>query len=147
MDEAGILEYIRANLRWFMADGLGWPRPGGLPKYYSEHQDEWTTDMMAVEMMREAAAAAEVRATRSDRTASYGMTQESDSLLASIRWLADEGHSEAEIAEKLKMPERCVRNSLLLGPSAYLPYAQAPVQPEDVQSFIDALKQWQRGEA
>ena len=50
--------YVMENMGYFCdphPEGLGWPRPGGVPKYYLDHPDEWELDLNRIEDLREAA--------------------------------------------------------------------------------------------
>ena len=118
---ARIGKYIRENMDYFCSpppEGLGWPRPGGLPKYYLNNQEEWELDLQRVEALRKAARLREVVEGR-DLTSSRRMASETRELLDAIRKMHHDGHTPAQIAEILGVRERAIINVLALGPSAY----------------------------
>ena len=79
-----IRKYIQKHERYFEA--LGFQRPGGLPRYYTEQRpEEWPLDLAKVERLKREEQARETAASRSDRTASSGMSEEARDLLDSIR--------------------------------------------------------------
>ena len=85
-----IRKYIQKHERYF--ETLGFQRPGGLPRYYTEQRpEEWPLDLAKVERMKREEQARDRDASRSDRTASSGMSQEARDLLDSIRSLAGQG--------------------------------------------------------
>ena len=110
MDEGQIREYIRANLVHFGPAGLGWQRPGGLPKYYAQHPEEWADDLAMVEYLRKTDAARARAAAAADAkgqtTASTGVSEDTRRLFDSVRRLARAGCGVQEIATELSMPER-----------------------------------------
>lgn len=128
-----IRNYLRENMDYFCSpppEGLGWPRPGGLPRYYLDRPEEWELDLQRVEALKRAARLRQAAAD-GDLTASRRMAAETRELLVSIMRMHREGRSAAEIAEVLGVRERAVINVLALGPAAYDPLAQgAPVDPK-----------------
>ena len=85
-----IRKYIQKHERYFEA--LGFQRPGGLPRYYTEQRpEEWPLDLAKVERLKREEQARDRAASRSDRTASSGMSEEARDLLDSIRSLASQG--------------------------------------------------------
>ena len=55
---ARIGNYIRENMDYFCSpapEGLGWPRPGGLPEYYLGKPVDWELDLQRVEALKKAA--------------------------------------------------------------------------------------------
>ena len=129
---AKIARYIRENMGYFCAPppgGLGWPRPGGLPKYYLSNPEEWALDLQRVEDLKKAARLLEV-AEGGDLTASRTMAQETRELLDSIRRMHQEGLAPSAIAEVLGVRERAIINVLALGPMAYdASTSGSPVDP------------------
>ena len=70
-----IRKYVQKHERYFEA--LGFQRPGGLPRYYAEQRpEEWPLDLAKVERLKREEQAREKAASRSDRTASSGMSEE-----------------------------------------------------------------------
>ena len=124
MDEGEIRRFIQTNLKYFGPDGLGWPRPGGLPKYYTQHPEEWSIDLAQVEELRRRDAAraraeqmARIKAAAVDQsgggaTASSGMSDDTRSLFRQVNKMSVAGRAVKEISAQLSMPERCVRNAL-----------------------------------
>ena len=96
-----IRQYIQKHERYFEA--LGFQRPGGLPRYYTEQRpEEWPLDLAKVERLKREEQARERAASRSDRTASSGMSQEARDLLDSISSLAGQGLTPGQIAARLR---------------------------------------------
>ena len=130
---ARIGKYVQENMDYFCSpppEGLGWPRPGGLPKYYLNNPEEWELDLQRVEALRKAARLREV-IEGSDLTASRKMAAETRELLDSIRRMHQEGLSTAAIAEVLGVRERAIINVLALGSMAYdAGTAGSPVDPK-----------------
>ena len=118
MDESEIRKFIQANLKHFGPDGLGWPRPGGLPKFYAQHPEEWSIDLAQVEDLRRKDAAraradqmARTRAAAEDQsgggaTGSSGMSDDTRSLFRKINQLSLAGRQVKQISDQLSMPER-----------------------------------------
>ena len=131
LDRTG--KYIRENMDYFCSPppkGLGWPRPGGLPKYYLNNTEEWELDLQRVEALKKAARLREV-VEGGDITASRKMATETREILDSIRKMHREGLTPAAIAEALGVKERAVINVLALGPAAYDANASgAPLDPK-----------------
>ena len=101
---ARIRKYIQDNMHYFcdpQPEGIGWPRPGGLPKYYIDNPDEWELDLQRVQDLKKAARRREAALGREDTTVSRGMAPETKEVLDSIRRMHQEGRSTAEIAEVL----------------------------------------------
>ena len=120
-----IRKYIQKHERYFEA--LGFQRPGGLPRYYTEQRpEEWPLDLAKVERLKREEQARDRAASRSDRTASSGMSEEARDLLDSIRSLASQGLTPGQIAAQLRLIEDGVRNVLAMGRHAYNPDAEAP---------------------
>ena len=118
---ARIGKYIRENMDYFCSpppEGLGWPRPGGLPKYYLNNQEEWGLDLQRVEALKKAAKLREVVEV-SDLTSSRRMASETRELLDAIRKMHQDGRTPAEIADVLGVRERAIINVLALGSAAY----------------------------
>ena len=66
-----IRRYVQKHERYFEA--LGFQRPGGLPRYYTEQRpEEWPLDLAKVERLKREEQARDRAASRSDRTASSG---------------------------------------------------------------------------
>ena len=109
-----IRKYVLTNERYFEA--LGFQRPGGLPRYYTEQRpEEWPLDLAKVERLkREEREKARAEAV-SDRTASSGMSEEARSLIDNIRRLASQGLTPEQIAGQLRLIEDGVRNVLAMG--------------------------------
>ena len=109
-----IRKYVQKHERYFEA--LGFQRPGGLPRYYTEQRpEEWPLDLAKVERLKREEQAREKAASRSDRTASSGMSEEARKLLDSIRSLASQGLTPKQIAAQLRLVEDGVRNVLDMG--------------------------------
>ena len=128
---ARIGKYIRENMDYFCSpppEGLGWPRPGGLPKYYLNNPKEWGLDLQRVESLKKAAKLREV-VEGSDLTSSRRMASETRDLLDAIRKMHQDGQTPTEIAESLGVRERAIINVLALGPTAY--DRSAPGEPVD----------------
>ena len=136
-----IRQYIQKHERYFEA--LGFQRPGGLPRYYTEQRpEEWPLDLAKVERLkredRDRAAA------HSDRTASSGMSEEARQLLDSIRSLAGQGLTPGQIAARLRLVEDGVRNVLAIGQHAYDPEAEAPAHTPEIAAYRNgfARRSW-----
>ena len=146
MDEGEIRKFIRANLKYFGREGLGWPRPGGLPKYYAQHPEEWLDDLaMAGELRRKDAAQAKAAAAdqaRGGPTASSGMSEATRALFESVKTLYAASLGLPEIASRLSMPERCVRNALALGHNADTPHTEARDHGPEVERYLGANYRW-----
>ena len=122
-----IRKYIQQHEPYFEA--LGFQRPGGLPRYYTEQRpEEWPLDLAKVERLKREEQARDRAASRSDRTASSGMSEEARDLLDSIRSLAGQGLTPGQIAAQLRLIEDGVRNVLAMGRHAYNPEAEAQVR-------------------
>ena len=135
---AKIHKYILDNLRYFCdphPEGLGWERPGGIPKFYVEHPEQWTLDLKRVEDLKRAARRREAVLGREDTTVSRGMASETKEILDTIRRMYQEGRSSAEIAEFLGVRERAITQVLLMGDGAYDNSASAPVISPVVNTF------------
>ena len=91
-----IRKYVLTNERYF--EDLGFQRPGGLPRYYTEQRpEEWPLDLAKVERLKREEREKARAAALSDRTASSGMSEEARSLLDRIRSLACPGtHARAD---------------------------------------------------
>ena len=138
-----IRKYIQKHERYFEA--LGFQRPGGLPRYYTEiHPEEWPLDLAKVERMKREEQARDRDASRSDRTASSGMSQEARDLLDSIRSLAGQGLTPKQIAARLRLVEGGVRNVLAMGRHAYDPDAVAPAHTPEIRAYRNgfARRSW-----
>ena len=108
-----IRKYIQQHESYFEA--LGFQRPGGLPRYYTEQRpEEWPLDLAKVERLKREEQARDRAASRSDRTASSGMSEEARDLLDSIRSLAGQGLTPGQIAAQLTLIEDGVRNVLAM---------------------------------
>ena len=154
MDEGEIRRFIQANLKYFGPEGLGWPRPGGLPKYYAQHPEEWPSDLAQVEDLRRRDAArakaeqmARTRTAAADQsgggaTASSGMSDDTKRLFREINQLSLAGRQVEQISEQLLMPERCVRNALALRHNADSPHAGAPDHGPEVGRYLGANYRW-----
>ena len=154
MDEGEIRRFIQTNLKYFGPDGLGWPRPGGLPKYYTQHPEEWSIDLAQVEELRRRDAAraraeqmARIKAAAVDQsgggaTASSGMSDDTRSLFRQVNKMSVAGRAVKEISAQLSMPERCVRNALALRHNADSPYAEAPDHGPEVGRYLGANYRW-----
>ena len=135
---ARIRKYIQENMRYFCAqppEGIGWPRPGGLPKYYIDNPDEWQLDLQRVQDLKKAARRREAALGREDTTVSRGMAPETKEVLDSIRRMHQEGHSTAEIAEVLGVREQAITQVLLMGNGAYDTRASGPAFSPVVDAF------------
>lgn len=143
-DMERVRRYILENEEFFGPGGLGWPRPGGLPKYYSEHPDEWSLDLAKVERLKREKQAKDTAAARSDRTASTGMSEETRRLLAAVQTLRGEGYPPEDISQRLQVPVHAVLNALALGRRAHDPKAQAPAHSPEVEAFLNgfAKRSW-----
>ena len=142
-DQKNDLEYIRQYIqkheRYFEA--LGFQRPGGLPRYYTEQRpEEWPLDLAKVERLKREEQARERAASHSDRTASSGMSQEARDLLDSISSLAGQGLTPGQIAARLELVEDGVRNVLAMGRHADDPQAEAPVHTPEVSGLPQRLR-------
>ncbi len=154
MDEGEIRKFIQANLKYFGPEGLGWPRPGGLPKYYAQRPEEWAIDLAQVEDLRRKDASlakaeqmARTRAAAADQsgggaTGSSGMSDDTRSLFREINQLSLAGRQVEQISAQLSMPERCVRNALALRHNADSPYAEAPDHGPEVTGYLGANYRW-----
>ena len=135
-----IQQFIYENVPWFCdphPDGLGWPRPGGLPEFYLNNPNQYMLDLKRIQDLKRAALLREV-AEASGHTASRRMAAETRELLDAIRKMHEEGRTPAAIAEALGIRERAVSNVLALGPGAYDPSASgAPVDPR-LNAFVRA---------
>ena len=135
--------YIQKHERYFEA--LGFQRPGGLPRYYTEQRpEEWPLDLIKVERLKREEQARERAAAHSDRTASSGMSQEARDLLDRIRALADQGLTPGQIAARLRLVEDGVRNVLAMGRHAYDPDAVAPAHTPEIRAYRNgfARRSW-----
>ena len=135
--------YIQKHERYFEA--LGFQRPGGLPRYYTEQRpEEWPLDLIKVERLKREEQARETAASHSDRTASSGMSQEARDLLDSIRALAGQGLTPGQIAARLGLVEDGVRNVLAMGRHAYDPDAVAPAHAPEIRAYRNgfARRSW-----
>ena len=135
--------YIQKHERYFEA--LGFQRPGGLPRYYTEQRpEEWPLDLIKVERLKREEQARETAASHSDRTASSGMSQEARDLLDSIRALAGQGLTPKQIAARLSLVEDGVRNVLAMGRHAYDPDAVAPAHTPEIRAYRNgfARRSW-----
>ena len=148
MDQIDLIaRYIEDNLEFFCGpDGLKWPRPGGLPKYYLDHPLEWRLDKKRVQSLREASGVEETPPPQGAAPPSP-MSADTRKLLNEIRELWQRGHRDADIAARLNLPERCVRNAVRLGERAESPEAQAPDHGPDVGRFLDGYAKWPAGGA
>ena len=130
---ARIRKYVQENMDYFCSpppEGLGWPRPGGLPKYYLNNPEEWELDLQRVEALKKAALLREA-IEGGDLTSPRRMATETRELLDAIRKMHREGRTPAEIADVLGVRERAIFNVLALGPEAYDTRAPgAPVDPK-----------------
>ena len=146
-DQTNDLEYIRQYIqkheRYFEA--LGFQRPGGLPRYYTEQRpEEWPLDLAKVERLKREEQARERAAARSDRTASDGMSQEAREMLDKIRSLAGRGRTPRQIASELGIIEEGVRNVLAMGRHAYDPDAEPPAPTPEIRAYRNgfARRSW-----
>ena len=138
-----IRKYIQKHERYFEA--LGFQRPGGLPRYYTEQRpEEWPLDLAKVERLKREEQAQERAASHSDRTASSGMSQEARDLLDSISSLAGQGLTPGQIAARLELVEDGVRNVLAMGRHAYDPDAEAPAHTPEIRAYREgfARRSW-----
>ena len=154
MDEGEIRRFVQANLKYFGPDGLGWPRPGGLPKYYAQHPEEWSVDLAQVEYLRRKDAArakaeemARTQAAAEDQsggwsTASSGMSDDTRILFREVNRLSMAGWAVAEISARLSMPECCVRNALALRHNGESPYAEAPDHGPELANYLGGHFRW-----
>ena len=154
MDEGEITKFIQANLKYFGPEGLGWPRPGGLPKYYAKRPEEWSIDLAQVGDLRRKDAArakadqmARTRSAAADQsgggaTASSGMSDDTRSLFREVTRLVAAGRAVPDISAQLSMPERCVRNALALRQNAGSPYAEAPDHGPEVGRYLGTNYRW-----
>ena len=129
-----IRTYVLKHERYFEA--LGFQRPGGLPRYYTEQRpEEWPLDLAKVERLkREEREKARAEAV-SDRTASSGMSEEARSLIDNIRRLASQGLTPEQIAGQLRLIEDGVRNVLAMGRHAYDLGAEAPAHTPEITAY------------
>ena len=143
-DMERIRRYILENEEFFGPGGLGWPRPGGLPKYYSEHPDEWPLDLARVERLKRERRARDTAAARSDRTASTGMSEDTRRLLSAVQALHQEGYPPDEISSRLQIPVHAVLNALTLGRRANNSKNQTPAHSPEVRAFLNgfAKRSW-----
>ena len=117
-----IHRYVLDNIAYFCdphPEGLGWERPGGIPKFYRDNPAQWELDLKRVEDLKRAARLREAAAGREEPTASQGMAPHTKEILDSIRRMHQEGISAAEIAHVLRVRERAIRSVLAMGVSAY----------------------------
>ena len=129
-----IRKYVLTNERYFEA--LGFQRPGGLPRYYTEQRpEEWPLDLAKVERLKSEERARDRASALSDRTASSGMSQEARELLDRIRSLAAQGLTPEQIAGQLGLIEDGVRNVLAMGHHAYDPGAEAPAHTPEITAY------------
>ena len=138
-----IRTYVLKHERYFEA--LGFQRPGGLPRYYTEQRpEEWPLDLAKIERLKSEERARDRAAGLSDRTASSGMSQEARDLLDRIRSLADQGLTPEQIAGQLSLIEDGVRNVLAMGHHAYDPGAEAPAHTPEVAAYRNgfARRSW-----
>ena len=138
-----IRKYIQKHERYFEA--LGFQRPGGLPRYYTEQRpEEWTLDLIKVERLKREEQARERAASRNDRTASSGMSEEARDLLDRIRSLAGQGLTPKQIAARLRLVEDGVRNVLAMGRHAYDPDTEAPAHSPEIRAYRNgfARRSW-----
>ena len=147
MDEGEIRKFIRANLKYFGREGLGWPRPGGLPKYYAQHPEEWLDDLAMVgELRRKDGGPGQGRRGRPGPRGAPrpppGCQRPTRALFESVKTLYAASLGLPEIASRLSMPERCVRNALALGHNADRPGAEAPDHGPEVGRYLDANYRW-----
>ena len=134
-----IRKYIQKHERYFEA--LGFQRPGGLPRYYTEQRpEEWPLDLIKVERLKREEQARDRDASRSDRTASSGMSQEARDLLDSIRSLAGQGLTPKQIAARLRLVEDGVRNVLAMSRHAYDPDAVAPAHTPEIRAYRNGVR-------
>ena len=138
-----IRKYVLTNERYFEA--LGFQRPGGLPRYYTEQRpEEWPLDLAKVERLKREEREKARAVALSDRTASSGMSEEARDLLDSIRSLASQGLKPGQIAGQLSLIEDGVRNVLAMGRHAYNPDAEAPARTPEITAYRNgfARRSW-----
>ena len=138
-----IRKYVLTNERYFEA--LGFQRPGGLPRYYTEQRpEEWPLDLAKVERLKREEREKARAAALSDRTASSGMSQEARELLDRIRSLAAQGLTPEQIAGQLSLIEDGVRNVLAMSNHAYDPGAEPPAHTPEVAAYRNgfARRSW-----
>ena len=138
-----IRQYIQKHERYFEA--LGFQRPGGLPRYYTEQRpEEWPLDLAKVERLKREERERDRAASHSDRTASSGMSKEARDLLDSIRSLAGQGLTPGQIAARLRLVEDGVRNVLAMGRHAYDPDAEPPAPTPEIRAYRNgfARRSW-----
>ena len=138
-----IRQYIQKHERYF--ELLGFQRPGGLPRYYTEQRpEEWPLDLAKVERLKREERERDRAASGSDRTASSGMSEEARELLDSIRSLAGWGRTPHQIAYELGIIEDGVHNVLAMGRHAYDPQAEAPVHTPEIAAYRNgfARRSW-----
>ena len=141
---ARIRRYIQENMHYFCAappEGMGWPRPGGLPKYYVDNPDEWQLDLQRVQDLKKAARRREAALGREDTTVSRGMEPQTKEALDSIRRMHQEGRNPAEIAEALDVREQAITQVLLMGNGVYDTSVPGPAFSPVVDAFT---KNWGR---
>ena len=146
-DQKDMLEQIRTYVlkheRYF--EDLGFQRPGGLPRYYTEQRpEEWPLDLAKVERLKREERERARATALSDRTASSGMSEEARSLLDSIRSLAAQGLTPEQIAGQLRLIEDGVRNVLAMGRHAYDLGAEAPAHTPEITAYRNgfARRSW-----
>ena len=119
---ARIHRYVLENIAYFCdpyPEGLGWERPGGIPKFYQANLGQWELDLKRVEDLKRTARLRDAAAGREDLTVSRGMAPHTKEILDSIRRMHQEGLSPAAIAAVLRVRERAIRNVLVMGYGAY----------------------------
>ena len=146
-DQKDMVEQIRTYVlkyeKYFEA--LGFQRPGGLPRYYTEQRpEEWPLDLAKVERLKREEREKSRAAALSDRTASSGMSEEARSLLDSIRSLAAQGLTPEQIAGQLRLIDDGVRNVLAMGRHAYDLGAEAPAHTPEITAYRNgfARRSW-----
>ena len=143
-----IAEYIEENLELFCGPGgLGLRRPGTLPEYYANNLLVWRLDRKRVEALRKTAGVQDGPKSRNAAAIRSSMSADTRDLLNHIRDLWQSGHREGDIAVRLSVPERCVRNAVALGDRADSPEAQAPDHGPDVGRFLKEYASWPAGGA
>ena len=138
-----IRTYVLKHEKYFEA--LGFQRPGGLPRYYTEQRpEEWPLDLAKVERLKREEREKARAAALSDRTASSGMSEEARSLLDRIRSLAAQGLTPEQIAGQLRLIEDGVRNVLAMGRHAYDLGAEAPAHTPEITAYRNgfARRSW-----
>ena len=138
-----IRTYVLKHEKYFEA--LGFQRPGGLPRYYTEQRpEEWPLDLAKVERLKREEREKARAAALSDRTASSGMSEEARSLLDRIRSLASQGLTPEQIAGQLRLIEDGVRNVLAMGRQAYDLGAEAPAHTPEITAYRNgfARRSW-----